>query len=129
VHSRQPKVWYGDLVVLIKGLQTEEAKQAFIISSTGNWPLGIQTTNLDSNSAATNETGRKLIACRLEQKEKDKTEKNFSKNMSSMMENVGNALAKLVQNDAATGNSTIHEDFVSFKQTVNARIWKVLKRM
>jgi ABC-type transporter Mla subunit MlaD len=40
-----------------------------------------------------------------------------------MMENVGNALAKLVQDDAAsTGNSTIHEDFVTFKQTVNARM-------
>jgi hypothetical protein len=73
---------YGDLVVLIKELQREEAKQAFIISSTGNRPLGIQTTNLDSDSAApANETRKKLVARHLEQREKGKEEKKLTKNM------------------------------------------------
>jgi hypothetical protein len=42
--------------------------------------------------------------------------------MANAMASVSNALAKLVEDDVPAGNSTIHEDFVDFKHSVNTRM-------
>jgi hypothetical protein len=43
--------------------------------------------------------------------------------MTNAMTTITNSFVKLVEADApSSGNSTVHEDFVDFKQSINARI-------